>query len=166
MSNNQNKSKYEITVDMIRSIIWPVLFASILISYSKPITETINQLPNLVAASSELSIAGVRVQVDRSIRAKTSPTVLHVMAQISPDGIKRLMSLSSGTPIFSDDESKRYKDEWDELIKLSLVEVRPWHGSEPKYKNALGVTTLGRDVQQFVFVLVSEITGRLKDDSK
>jgi len=158
-SNGESqKSQYEVTVDLIRSIIWPLFIGSLLIIYNKPFTETVSQLPNLLATSSELSIAGLKVQIDREISSKTTPEVLNGLSKLSPDGIERLMNMTRSTPVFKKNELKQYENEWKELLALKLVEIIPWYD---KYDYGMRTTIIGRDTQQFVFLIISQITGRL-----
>jgi hypothetical protein len=160
----ETKSRYEISVDLVKALIWPLLIAIFFISYRQPISQTVQQIPSLLASSSELTIAGTKIQIDRRLRARTSTAVLQAMSQLSPDGMERLMDMVRGTPVFGEKAIQRYRDEWQETISLGLVEITPWHGSDPEHAYGLRVTSLGRDVQQLVFVLLSEITGRLTTD--
>lgn len=154
------KSKFEVIVELVRVLVWPALLVTIVLMFLKPLRETVYLLPSLVANSSELTIAGVKVNIDKSIRSKASDEVLISIAKLSPNGFESLIDLTKGTIVFQSIELDRYKHEYNELLELKLIEIKSWTGDR-NYDYSLGVTGLGRDVQQFFFVIVSDISGKL-----
>jgi hypothetical protein len=95
------KSRYEITVMLVRAIAWPVLVLFLLFLYRAPIGAIVTQLPALIASSSTISVAGVSVQVDRRLRSQASADALTSLSNLSAEGVRTFMDLGRGQPIYT-----------------------------------------------------------------
>jgi hypothetical protein len=120
------KSVYEITVMLIGSIIWPVMILGFLFVFREPIRAITAQLPALIASSSTISVAGVSVQVDRRLRSQASTEALAGLSGLSADGVRTLMMLTRGQPIYRGEDiaAGRADREYGELIKTGLAELQ------------------------------------------
>jgi hypothetical protein len=58
------------TIELVRAIAWPLFGIIVLISFWNPLYSTIQQLPNLVSRSENITIAGLTLEYRE--RAKTA----------------------------------------------------------------------------------------------
>ncbi len=165
--SEQPKSKFELTVELIKATAWPGLTMIILITFWGPLRQTAEQFPYLVRRSDTITIAGLSLEVSRELRRQASPEVEEVITELSKEGIKRVLRLSGGS--YWDKGSETHgRADYTELIHLKLVEEiavdELERQNQEEGKNfGFGVrpTELGRQTQSFLQSVVAEFVQEL-----
>jgi len=117
---NTNKSKFELTVELVKALAWPSVVVILLFAFWAPLENTINILPQLIDRSDTITIGSVAIKVGRKLSGHITPEVKKALKNISDNGIERLLD-------FEEDQQKEYgKDHKPsaptyELIKLKLL---------------------------------------------
>lgn len=159
-----HKSRYEITVTLVSALVWPTIVLLLLFLYRDPLHAIVNQLPSLMASSSAITVAGVSVQVDRRLRSQASAEALKSMSSLSPEGVRTLMDLTRGQPIYTveDISSGRVDREYGELFSAGLAELKPWDEtrSGPGSK-IVRVTERGRRTQELAYLIIADFAGQI-----
>jgi hypothetical protein len=166
---DDGKSTYEITVMLIHAIAWPLIVLFLLFVYRQPIRSIATQLPSLIASSSTISVAGVSVQVDRRLRSQASTEALAGMAALSAEGMRTLMDLSRGQPIYTADDirSGRVDHEYGELVKSGLAELQVADvGRFGDGAKMVHVTERGRQTQELAYLLIADFAGQIAAAAK
>jgi hypothetical protein len=158
------KSRYEITVSLISALAWPAIALFLLFLYREPLHAVAIQLPSLMANSNTITVAGVSVQVDRRLRSQASTEALKSMSSLSAEGVRTLMDLTRGQPIYTADDmrSGRVDREYGELFKAGQAELIPW--DETKFgagAKSVRVTEQGRRTQELAFLIIADFAGQI-----
>ncbi len=169
MADNVSKSKFEITVDLIKALVWPVISLFILIIFWQPLRLVANQLPSIVSRSETITISGLSLKIrNNDIVQKPSDSVKTVVAALSADGVKTMLNNSSGVYWNVGDEAFGRK-QYEELIKLGLYREVPRTELEEKkeqnknYGFGAEVTPLGIETNKFLTQVVAGFVQELKD---
>ncbi len=169
MADNSSKTRYEITVELIKALLWPTIAIFILILFWQPLRLVADQLPNIVSRSETITISGLSIKIRNSdIVQKPSDSVKTALASLSADGVKTMLNNSNGVYWNVGDESFGRK-QYAELIKLGLYrEVPPKELQERNKQNknygfGAEVTPLGIETNQFLIQLVAGFVQELKD---
>ena len=97
MSKESPKTRYELTVELIKALAWPLFAFFVLFSFWKPLHLAMNQLPEIVNRSNTITIAGLTIKIDRSLQLQNqepSANVKKALSELTPEGIQTLMGLS------------------------------------------------------------------------
>ena len=163
------KSTYEITVMLVRALAWPLIVLFLLFTYRVPIRAIATQLPALIASSNAISVAGVSVQVDRRLRSQASTDALTSLSSLTADGLRTLMDLSRGQPIYTADDIRggRVDREYGELLRSGLAELRATdEGRFGPGSRMVHVTDRGRQTQELAFLIIADFAGQIAAAAK
>jgi hypothetical protein len=156
------KSTFELIVELIRALAWPILAVLVLISFWRPLHDTAVQIPDIVGRSDTITIAGLSLKVGRALRRQASPEVQEVLARLSPEGLKRVLGLSSSIWWDQGQEPMGQADV-AELLRLGLVEEvssaelqERNREDEKNFGYGVEITELGEQTQSFLQSVVAE----------
>jgi hypothetical protein len=110
---------------------------------------------------------GLSLKVGQGLRQKASDAVKRVLDKLSPEGVKKILSMSQGSYWAKGNEYDG-RNENSELVKLGLVDEVPANELDQKngleHKNfgyGIRPTQLGRETQSFLQSVVSEFVQQL-----
>jgi hypothetical protein len=164
MASNTTKTRFELAVELVKAIVWPVIALVILFSFWHPFQLAMEQLPDVVSHSDTITIAGLTLKIDRSLQLQglePSAEVRQVLSVLTPDGIRTLLAMGEGKYYPS---SPTGTTENDELLRLGLFEeIPPEELSLGGHNYEYGVrpTQLGQDTQNYLLALISEFALQL-----
>ncbi len=161
------KSRLELVTELIKATAWPSLALVALWGFWGPLQEAAKQLPALIGRSEVLTIAGVSLRVGSSLREKATPEMQKVLAEISPDGLRWILSTSEGGAYWDAGDVSTGRRETMELRKLGLVEEVPAQElNDPRrgrrYGYGVRSTHLGKRTHAFLVSLVAEFVQGLE----
>lgn len=161
------KSHFELFVELVKATTWPILVAVVLIAFWAPLRDTARQIPSLLSRSDTVTIAGLSLKLSPGLRHQASPDVKKVLAELSQEAIKRLLSMGSST-WWDVGEESRGRSENAELVRLNLVEEVPAHEikklndrDQRNFCYGVRITELGRQTQSFLHSVVAEFVKEL-----
>jgi hypothetical protein len=171
------KSRFELFVELVKAIAWPLLAAVVLVSFWHPLREAANQLPSIVSRSDTITILGLSLKIGPQLRQKAPREVQEALAALSADGIKTLMGMigmggGRGNDIHTLSVMTSDRGPYAELIKLKLAEEVPGLAradptSDPTYATyVLQITPLGVQTNDFLLSLIAEFIDGLKLQAK
>jgi hypothetical protein len=154
------KSRLELAVDLVKALAWPLIALTVLISFWSPLRAVARQLPDIVNRSETITIAGLSIKVREGLRRQATPEIARALANVTPDGLKRLLNTSS-LSCWGADGADFGRKENAELIRLGLVEEVPKAelcSPQPGQDYVFGArpTALGRETQTFLLAVISE----------
>ena len=163
---NPKPDRFAQSIELVKAIAWPLFGIIVLTSFWNPLYSTIQQLPNIVSRSENITIAGLTLKVGKGLRQQASTEVKQVLSDLSPESIRNL--LTSGESTYWDVEyeiSARTKS--NELLKFGLLEEIPKaelndRKDSTKYGYGVRLTPLGKETQAFLFNLISEFAQELE----
>jgi hypothetical protein len=167
MSNNPSKSRFELIVELIKAVAWPLFAIVLLISFWRPLRSAVTQLPNIISRSETLSIAGLYLKVRRSLARQPSEEVKQALSKLSPDDLKRLQNFTSTW--CEEQYASSCRADYAALVSLGLIEEVP--ESELKtqkdrsgtpYGFGVRITPKGKETQTLLNTLVSEFVQELE----
>jgi hypothetical protein len=168
MAENQAKSKFEIIVDLIKALLWPIIAVFILILFWQPLRLVANQLPSIVSRSETITISGLSLKIrNNDIVQKPSDSVKNVLALLSADGIKRMLNNSTASYWDKGDETFG-RSEYEELVKLGLYtedsaeELAERNKQQKNYGYGVEITSLGKETNNFLVQIVAGFVQELK----
>jgi hypothetical protein len=169
MTAEPNKSSVELATDFIKAIAWPLFALIFLISFWEPFQAAANMLPDIVNRSNTITIAGLTLQINRSLKLQNqqpSSEVKQVLADISPDDINKILA-TSGWRVWNAQEVDGGRDEYAKLVKLGVfremtnqeLQNRTEYAVRPVY----GVVNkpLGDETRDFLIALIAEFAQQL-----
>jgi hypothetical protein len=168
------KSRFELFVELVKAIAWPLLAAVVLVSFWHPLREAANQLPSLVSRSDTITILGLSLKIGPQLRQKAPREVQEALAALSADGIKALIGMGEGrgNDIHISSVVTSRRGPYAELIKLKLAEEVPGLAkadptSDSTYATyVLQITPLGVQTNDFLLSLIAEFIDGLKVQAK
>jgi hypothetical protein len=168
MAENVSKSRYEITVDLIRALSWPFIFLLLLVLFWRPFHKIVNQFPNIVSRSESITIAGLSLKIQKSdIVQQPSDSVMTVLGKLSPEGIERILNNSSA--IYWDKGHEEFgRRDNAELMQLGLMQEIPQdelyeRNRQKNYGFGVRPTYLGVETRKFLIQLIAGFVKELKN---
>ena len=162
------KSRFELGVELVKAIAWPILAAILLISFWTPLQETASQIPIIVGRSDTITIAGLSLKIGPGLRQKASPDVQKALAQLSQEGVEKILALSVGGSYWDKGQEANGRADNGELVRLGLAEELPSDQLEKmnaaehrNYGYAIHITALGHQTQAFLRSVVAEFVQEL-----
>lgn len=164
------KSKFELIVELVRALAWPLFATIALIVFLGPLRLTARQIPDLVGRSETITVAGLSIEVQRGVSQQASDEVKQAVADLSPDSISLLLNMQ-GASYFASGYGALGRQQYAELIDLGLVVPLPTEelphpisesGEVRKYDFGIDITPLGEDAQSFLLSLISEFVQELR----
>lgn len=161
MSEEKSKTRFELMVEMVKALAWPVFAFIILLSFWTPLREASRTLPGLLRRSEAITIAGLTIKLQGELRAKASPEVEQALARLSPEDIEELLNFRFVGCWDADSTNiQQIKDRYGRLVQSGLlVEVadmgRCASTQGVTYEYALGPSPLGVEAQKFLFALLA-----------
>ncbi len=160
-----SKSKFELTVDLIKAIIWPIVVSFLLIVFWRPIYSTINQIPKVVNNSETITIGSLSLKIRSNSNLIPSDSVKISLEALSASGINSLLTSNGTSEYFYENQVLFGEQKYEELIRLCLYEKmdsihygRDFKGV-PFYYGVIP-THKGIDVRNY---LISLLTGLVKE---
>lgn len=171
MSESNSKSSLELITDLIKALAWPLFAAVVLISFWSQLQSASKELPNLLSRSETLSIAGLSLKIGKGLGRQPSTKVKKALSELSPDGIHRLLNMSSSSWWDVGSESTGKTDN-AEVVRLGLLEevpdneIRATNERDGKrFGYGVRITPLGKETQAFLYALISEFAQELERPS-
>lgn len=168
MPEKVSKSRAELIVELIKALAWPLFALIVLICFWSQLQSASRQLPNLLSRSETISIAGLSLKIGKGLSKQPSTNVKKALSELSPDGIQRLLNLSSSSWWDVGSESTA-RAEYAELVHLGLMEevseseIRATNERDGKnFGYAVRVTAFGKETQTFLYALISEFVQELE----
>src|ERR1700692_868285 len=159
------KSRLEVAADLTKAVAWPFVVVFIVAVFWTPLHELAHRAPLLIDQSESITIAGVSIKLDQRLKGKASPDISKALAAMSPESIRRLLGTTSS---FWDSNISDAREENSQLLSLGLVEEIPpnelngFSGQQGRrYDFGIRLTERGRQVQEFLFTLISEFARQL-----
>lgn len=166
-----DKSKTEISIELIRALAWPTIVVILLISFWAPLQKTAKLLPILIDRSDTITIAGLTIKVKESLRKQASPEVEIVLSKLDRVGIEQVLEMGEST-WWDIDDSEYGRSKTVELISLGLLEeVSDGEIKENNLRRgnshgyAVKQTALGLETQEFLQAVVTEFVQELGSHS-
>ena len=167
MAENSPKTRFELSVELVKALAWPLFAAVVLILFWGPIRSAAGLLPNIVSRSEALSIAGLSIKIGKGISQRPSDDVKAALSKLSPDDLKRLLNQSSSTRCGTESAST-CKADYAPLVILGLMEEIPeselqlQDQSKMRYGYGARLTAKGRETQRFLYDLISQFVQELE----
>lgn len=166
MAETTPKTKFEIAVDLIKALLWPLIVIVLLIIFLGPLRSVADQLPNLVKNSETITISGLSIKIRKNDLVKNpSDSVKAVLSKLTPEEIERILNNSSS--IFWDKGDEKWGvSEYSNMIKQGLfveipkteLPIKP--GRE--YGYGIKPTNFGIETRKFLVQLIAGFISELK----
>lgn len=161
---NKPKTTFELIVELINGIAWPLFAFVLLIGLWGPLQSVATQFPDIIGRSETITIAGLSIKVGQGLKQQASGDVEKVLSNLSPDGLRKL--IDNGNESYWDYGSETYaKNEVAELVRMKLLEEisgNELRGKDKKYAYGVRPTILGKNAREYVLKLISQFVGELK----
>ncbi|SET69761.1 hypothetical protein SAMN05216412_11325 [Nitrosospira multiformis] len=161
---NIKKSTFELCVELIRALAWPVIAAALLISFWQPLRETANLLPSILHRSDAITIAGLSLKVSHELRHEAPPDVQAKLRRLSPSGIEALLNHGENTKMIYEgkSEEKRAEERWGELVANELAYKESYDDGARFF---VALTPVGVKARSYLVSIISEFIKGLADAS-
>jgi|GEM_PF-4565712 len=147
------KSKFELSVELVKALIWPAIVSALLISFWKPLHETANLLPTIVNRSDTITIAGLSLKVGHEIQREVPAEVRSALKQLPASDISKLL-VFHGSGGFSEESYLDYH--YGDLVRIGLVS-KSFHEEYDSLKWEAKLSPLGIETKRFLASLLAEI---------
>ena len=106
----ESKSTFEIIVDLIKAMIWPILVVLMFILFYDQIFSIIEIIPSKIRQSSRIKIGDISLEIERYAKAKGNEELAVIIQDLSKDAITTLVNLGKRghRVIISDDFKHTY----------------------------------------------------------
>lgn len=122
MAENSKKTRFELTTELLKVILWPIVILVIILIFWKPLYLSINEVPNVINNSESITIGSLSLKIKKNTIGRPSNEVKDVLKGISAKGIDVLLSSSAQTEYFHQNEVLYGQQRYKELINLGLYE--------------------------------------------
>ena len=165
------KSKFEIIVELIKALVWPVIVFAVLIIFWEPLHLISKSLPSIVNRSETITIAGLSLKIRNSGTVQQpSPGVKDILSKLSPEAVERMLNNATSSFWKKGDESFG-RTEYTELIKYNLYrEIPQKELSDPArfkdkdYGFGVEITELGKETRKFLVQIIAGFVNELKNN--
>lgn len=164
MSGVEEKAKagfydyYEATISLIKAVIWPAVILFFFLVFRGPITDTVEELPNLFSKTTLITVGSVTIEVDQRLLANANPKLRDSLSKLSAGAIRLLVKYGGGGTYTNSSYPKFAQEEpvLRELAEAGLIEFKKGitDNEHPGYDVKLGPTDLGRQAYSFVLEVV------------
>lgn len=168
MPESQPKSRFELVVELIKALAWPLIALILLIAFWTPLRQTTDLIPSIIGRSDTITIAGLSLKVGQGLKAKATPEVQKVLAKLSRSGVERVLRMSDSSYWTRGSGLSSDKNQGAELVKLGLETEVPQSEldalnlkQQTNYGFGLRITDLGRETQAFLQSVVAEFVQEL-----
>jgi hypothetical protein len=169
MPNEQPKSKYEITVDLIRGMVWPLVVLGILVTFWNPFHQVADKLPALVDKSDSISIGSLSLSVNRSIQTKADDDVRKVLASLNANEVQAVLNMNDEGEWYSGQtDGPVLKQRHQSLIDQGVFEII----EDPKiigkdnsgkpFTAEIKLTALGKKTKGFLQAVIDGFVDELR----
>jgi hypothetical protein len=167
MGNNPSKSRFELMVELVKAVAWPLFASVLLISFWGPLRSAVSQLPNIISRSETLSIAGLSLKIRRGLTQQPSEEVKKSLSKLSPDDLKRLLNFNS--TYCGEEYASSCRADYAGLTGLGLIAEVPESELNQqtdergkRYGFGARITPKGKETQTFLLALISEFVQELE----
>ncbi len=165
------KSRFELIVELIKAVAWPLLAIVVLVAFWSPLRRTADLIPSIVGRSDTITIAGLTLKVGRGLKSKASPQVEKVLESLSKDSIAAVLGMPEGAT-WPPNSAASGRAQNAELIKLGLVVELPQNEIDDRnakehrdYVFGVRQTPLGKQTQVFLQAVVAEFVEELEREA-
>jgi len=160
-SKENNFRLFELVIELLKVILWPFIIIFLLISLQQPISDLSESLPYLITRSSEISVAGISLKVDKKLQTTTKPQLRVAASNLSKYSLIYLLDIgkygsgggiSSKSEYLSDKEKKSLNELVNRKLAFSVKETANKDGYNIKY----GATELGVEVYNLILNILIE----------
>ena len=152
--------RFQLWVELVKALAWPITALIILICFWGPLQEIAGKLPTILGQSESITIAGLSIKVGARLKAQASPAIEAALSAMSPEDIKRLLS-HSGSAYWNKGDETFGRNENASLVRLGLLEEVPASKLDPRYGYGISLTEKGKNVQNFLYQLIAEFADEL-----
>ena len=160
MNQIVKKTKIELTIELLKVIIWPTIVIFVIILFWRPIYSTFNEIPNIIGKSESISIGNLSIKIQRGTTLLPSESVKAILKKISPHAVETLVSSNGTTEYFHTNQVLYGQQRFKELIQDGLyIEVEKIHLSydDQNIQYAYGVqpTKSGIEVRNYLLEIMN-----------
>lgn len=168
MSPNPSKTRFELFVEFIKAVAWPLFASVVLISFWGPLRSSVSQLPNIVSRSETLSIAGLSLKIRRGLNRQPSEELKKSLSKLTPEDLKFLLNFNSTRCL--EEHAASCKADYAGLLSLGLIQEmseaelnqRIEETNGRRYGFGARITPKGKETQGFLYALISEFVQELE----
>lgn len=169
MPDANPKSRFEIAVELVKALAWPVVVLIVLIAFWSSLHSIADSLPNIISRSETITIAGLSIKVSKGLSKQPSEQVKQAISKLSSEGFRRLLN-SGGASFWDRPDVAIGKSDNAELLRLGLMEEVPSaelqdRANKRSYGYGVRLTPLGKETQNFLIEFVSSVTQELGKSS-
>lgn len=160
MPDAQNKKTFEIVVDLIKAISWPLLLVILVLCYRDSIGRIADELPELFSHAREVKVGSVSFTVEQEAQY-SNPKLAEALKGLSPEARKILLQTSLNTTHIlwsktTHDSKVSYYDAWadrdgalKELAKRNLIQFKEDPNSFAKFIKDIGLQKAGNESNEY-----------------
>lgn len=151
---------YETSVALIKALIWPIIVLYFFSVLRGPIISTFEQLPYVFQKTTQITIAGVTLEIDQRLQVTASVELREALANLSANALRELVHTGEATQYnnTSYDSYREIEESLRELEKVGLITLEV-DVIDPKYPDQnvrWKATELGVQAYRFVVNVMIE----------
>ncbi|MGO9019299.1 MAG: hypothetical protein ACLQVJ_13225 [Syntrophobacteraceae bacterium] len=150
-------------VGLTKALAWPVLAATLLVCFWKPLHTLVDTVPQLLSRSEEFSIGGASFHLRKSLVDQAPNDVKAILNNLGPKEVRLILEWKPNEVVcFPDPPPPEVRQPYTELMKLHLFEaVTPEEAKRQEsegYPCGYGFTTTIKfaDIREFLIAAISE----------
>jgi len=165
MTENSKKSNLELTIELLKVTLWPIIVLVIIVIFWKPLFLSISEVPNVINKSKSITIGSLSLRIEKNSVGKPPEVVKNILQKISTTAIDVLLSSNTQTEYFHQNEVLYGQERYKELIDLGMYEVMDTShlGTDArniKFYYAVMPTDIGIETRKY---LIGILNGLLKE---
>jgi hypothetical protein len=148
--------KLEIATPFAKVVTWPILILILFWSLQVPLTATVEQLPNMLSKTSQITISGVTLEIDQRLQTSASPELKTALSNLSSDALKLLVRTGTAKHRTNSSSEDFLNDKvvLEELENSKLIILRMNVSDGRGYDVNWEATKLGLQAYEFILDVV------------
>lgn len=167
MTDIHKKETFELIVDLVRALAWPIVAFALLFALWSPLRQTAELIPSIISRSDTITISGLSLKIGQRLHREATPEVEAVLKAIRKEDIELMLSVGD-TSWWDRNGEAGARSRYKKLIQLGLLsEIKQsefkFLTPEEQRTRSYGVriTPLGDATRDFLRAVVAEFVREL-----
>lgn len=84
---------YRVIVELVKALVWPAIFVSLLVAFWSPLSYTVDVLLNKLWEAKKVGIGALSIEIQEQARARGNPKLARRLNGLSPEAIRLLLEI-------------------------------------------------------------------------
>src|SRR5437867_3181497 len=124
MANETRPNTFENIVNLVKAVVWPLIFVYVLLQYNGPVAQTLALFPDLVKHATKLTAGGITLEIEQKALETGNQALALALKGLSPNARKLLLRVNESYWSVWDPETKSDRPEDRRYFSLDRPELK------------------------------------------